>query len=87
MTASRAPLRSLDEALDALLAQAAPLPAEWVSTFDADGRVLAEDLVASLQVPWILVGAGALLVIALIPGKKKAPAAVPARADAEVSHV
>ena len=51
MTASRAPLRSLDEALDALLAQAAPLPAEWVSTFDADGRVLAEDLVASLQVP------------------------------------
>lgn len=51
MNAPRAPLRSLDEALQALLAQAGLLPAEPVSTFDADGRVLAEDLVSSLQVP------------------------------------
>lgn len=28
--------------------------------------------VSSLQVPWVFVGAGALLVIALIPGKRKA---------------
>ncbi len=51
MTAPRAPLRSLDEALQALLAHAGVLPTEMVSTFDADGRVLAEDLVSSLQVP------------------------------------
>jgi molybdopterin molybdotransferase len=51
VTAARPPLRSLDEALEALLSQAGVLPAEPVSTFDADGRVLAEDLVSSLQVP------------------------------------
>ncbi|MCC2635853.1 MAG: moeA [Ramlibacter sp.] len=51
MTAPRPALRSLDEALDSLLAHAALLPAETVSTFEADGRVLAEDLVSSLQVP------------------------------------
>jgi molybdopterin molybdotransferase len=51
VTAPRAPLRSLDEALQALLAHAGVLPTEMVSTFDADGRVLAEDLVSSLQVP------------------------------------
>ncbi|HEY8361031.1 MAG TPA: gephyrin-like molybdotransferase Glp [Ramlibacter sp.] len=49
---NRPPLRSLDDALQALLAQARPLPdVEVVSTFDADGRVLAEDLVSALQVP------------------------------------
>lgn len=48
---ARPPLRPLDDALQALLAQASLLPAESVSTFDADGRVLAEDLVAGLQVP------------------------------------
>lgn len=48
---SRPPLRPLDEALAALLAHARVLPAEMVSTFDADGRVLAEDLVSVLQVP------------------------------------
>ena len=48
---ARPPLRPLDDALQALLAQAAPLPAESVSTFEADARVLAEDLVAGLQVP------------------------------------
>jgi molybdopterin molybdotransferase len=45
-------LRSLDDALAELLAHATPLPdAETVSTFDADGRVLATDLVSGLQVP------------------------------------
>jgi molybdopterin molybdotransferase len=49
---NRPPLRSLDEALAALLAHARPLPGiDWVSTFDADGRILAQDLVAQLQVP------------------------------------
>ncbi len=42
----------LDEALARLLAQAAPLGrTERVSTFDADGRVLAQDAVSALQVP------------------------------------
>lgn len=46
------PLTSLDEALAALLAQAAPLGrSETVTLFDADGRVLAEPLVSALQVP------------------------------------
>jgi molybdopterin molybdotransferase len=48
----RPPLRSLDEALADLLGRAQPLAqAETVATFDADRRVLAEDLVAPLQVP------------------------------------
>ena len=52
MNAARPPLRALDDALEALLAQAQPGSAtETVSTFDADGRVLAEDLVSALQVP------------------------------------
>ena len=51
-TAPRAPLMSLDDALQALLARITPLTdAESVATFDADGRVLAEDLVSALQVP------------------------------------
>lgn len=50
--AARAPLKPLDQALAELLARAAPLPGgEAVSTFDADGRVLAQDLVSSLDVP------------------------------------
>ncbi|MES2941308.1 MAG: gephyrin-like molybdotransferase Glp [Pseudomonadota bacterium] len=50
--AARAPLKPLDIALAELLAHAVPpLPSEEVSTFDADGRVLAEDLVSSLDVP------------------------------------
>jgi len=49
---TRPPLRSLDEALADLLARATPLAGtESVSTFDADGRVLAQDLVSALQVP------------------------------------
>jgi molybdopterin molybdotransferase len=45
-------MRPLDEALAELLAQALPLAgSQSVSTFDADGRVLAEDLLASLNVP------------------------------------
>ncbi|HOB66781.1 gephyrin-like molybdotransferase Glp [Ottowia sp.] len=48
----RPPLMPLDEALQRLLAHAAPLGrAEQVSTFDADGRVLAQDVVSALQVP------------------------------------
>ncbi|MDD2880637.1 MAG: molybdopterin molybdotransferase MoeA [Rhodoferax sp.] len=46
------PLRSLDEALAQLLGYATELHGvEQVSTFDADGRVLAQDLVSALQVP------------------------------------
>ncbi|WP_296491920.1 gephyrin-like molybdotransferase Glp [Rhodoferax sp.] len=46
------PLRSLDEALAQLLAYADMLDgAEQVATADADGRVLAQDLVSQLQVP------------------------------------
>nr|WP_227494455.1 gephyrin-like molybdotransferase Glp [Ramlibacter pallidus] len=45
-------MRPLDDALAALLALAQPLGGtERVATFDADGRVLAEDLVSTLQVP------------------------------------
>ncbi|MDE2615941.1 MAG: molybdopterin molybdotransferase MoeA [Burkholderiales bacterium] len=52
MNAPRAPLKSLDQALAELLAQALPLAGtETVSTFDADGRVLAQDLVSALHVP------------------------------------
>ena len=49
---SRPPLLTLDEALPKLLASARVLPQiESVSTFDADGRVLAKDVVSALQVP------------------------------------
>ncbi|HYW55373.1 MAG TPA: gephyrin-like molybdotransferase Glp [Polaromonas sp.] len=49
---ARPPLKSLDDALAQLLAHAAPLAgAQTVSTFDADGRVLAESVVSALQVP------------------------------------
>jgi len=48
----RSPLKPLDEALAELLAAAQPkLGSEDVSTFEADGRVLAQDLVSALQVP------------------------------------
>ncbi len=50
--APRAPLRPLTDALHELLAHATPLPGgESVSTFDADGRVLAQDVLSSLDVP------------------------------------
>ena len=46
------PLLPLDDALAQLLAAAAPLEGlEWVSTFEADGRVLAQEVVSALQVP------------------------------------
>jgi molybdopterin molybdotransferase len=49
---TRPPLLSLDDALPQLLAQAQVLTAKQsVSTFDADGRVLAQDVTAALQVP------------------------------------
>ena len=52
MSAARAPLMPLDEALARLLQAITPLGAtEVVATFDADGRVLAQDLVSPLQVP------------------------------------
>lgn len=50
--APRPPLKALDEALAELLGRAVPLAgSEAVSTFDADGRVLAEEVVSALQVP------------------------------------
>jgi molybdopterin molybdotransferase len=49
---ARAPLKPLDEALAELLAFAAPLARrDSVSTFDADGRVLAQEVTSALQVP------------------------------------
>ena len=49
---SRPPLLTLDEALPQLLAHAQVLSeTQTVSTFDADGRVLAQDVVSALQVP------------------------------------
>ncbi|PJB45759.1 MAG: molybdopterin molybdenumtransferase MoeA, partial [Comamonadaceae bacterium CG_4_9_14_3_um_filter_60_33] len=55
MTATRPtpkPLMSLDDALAQLLGHATMLDgSEPVATFDADGRVLAQDLVSQLQVP------------------------------------
>ena len=50
--ALKSALKPLDEALAELLGHAVPLAGtETVSTFDADGRVLAEDVVSTLQVP------------------------------------
>jgi molybdopterin molybdotransferase len=53
MNASKFPaLRSLEEALAELLAAAQPLgEVETISTFDADRRVLAQDVVSPLDVP------------------------------------
>ena len=49
---NRPPLLTLDEALPQLLAHARALGRqETVSTFEADGRVLAQDVVSALQVP------------------------------------
>jgi molybdopterin molybdotransferase len=50
--APRQPLKPLDDALAELLAHIVPLGrVEAVSTFDADSRVLAQDVVAELDVP------------------------------------
>lgn len=52
LSVRRSPLMPLDDALERLLAHAHPLARhETVSTFDAVGRVLAESIVSSLQVP------------------------------------
>ncbi|MDO9167052.1 MAG: molybdopterin molybdotransferase MoeA [Rhodoferax sp.] len=52
MNAPRLPLKSLDDALAELLAFARVLTGtESVSTFEADGRVLAQDVVSALHVP------------------------------------
>ena len=46
------PLKSLADALAELLERATPLAGtDTVTTFDADGRVLAQDAISSLQVP------------------------------------
>ena len=51
-SAPRPPLRSLDTALTQLLAAVSPLSGtQTVATMDADGRVLAQDVVSGLQVP------------------------------------
>ena len=50
--APRAPLMSLDNALQALLTHISPLTRfDTVATLDADGRFLAQDVVSALQVP------------------------------------
>lgn len=52
MNLPRAPLRALDDALADLLGRAQSLgAAQALATFDADGRVLAQDVVSALQVP------------------------------------
>ena len=52
MSEARPGLRPLDDALAELLGFASVLPeVETVATFDADGRVLAQDLVSGLHVP------------------------------------
>ncbi len=52
MPPARAPLQSLTEALALLLATVEPISAtEVLATLDADGRVLAADVVSALQVP------------------------------------
>ena len=52
MNAVRAPLKALDLALAELLAQVSTLQGiDEVSTFDADGRVLAQAMLSSLHVP------------------------------------
>ena len=52
VNASRQPLKSLDDAVAELLGHAAPLgKTQTVLTFDADGCVLAQDVVAALDVP------------------------------------
>jgi molybdopterin molybdotransferase len=52
MSMKKQPLKPLDDALAELLTHAAPLPGtDTVATFDADGRVLAQDCVSALHVP------------------------------------
>lgn len=52
MKAPRQPLKLLDDALAELLGFATVLrDVEWVPTFDADGRALAQDLISTIQVP------------------------------------
>ena len=52
MITARPPLKPLDDALVELLAYATVLPGvDSVATFEADGRVLAQDIVSALQVP------------------------------------
>jgi molybdopterin molybdotransferase len=88
MKTERAPMLSLDEALERLLAAVAPLPAnahQTLSTFDALGRVLQHDLLSSLDVPpqdnasmdgYALRCADVPTVGALLPVSQRIPAGV-----------
>ena len=50
--ASGAPILTIDDAVAAIAARLSPVDGvETVALADADGRVLAEDLVATLQLP------------------------------------
>lgn len=52
MNTTRPPLKSLDDALAELLGHATTLTGvEQITTFDGDGRVLAQDMVSALHVP------------------------------------
>ena len=52
MNTPRPPLKSLDDALAELLGHATTLAGvEQITTFDGDGRVLAQDMVSALHVP------------------------------------
>ena len=52
MKLARAPLKPLDDALAELLSFALPMAgSQELNTFDADGRVLAQDLISELHVP------------------------------------
>ncbi len=52
MNLARPSLRNLDDALKELISFAQPLTdLESISTFEADGRVIAQDLVSEIQVP------------------------------------
>jgi len=52
MNTPRPPLKSLDDALAELLGHATTLTGvEQITTFDGDGRVLAQDMVSALHVP------------------------------------
>ena len=54
MTPERAPLLTLDDALARLIAGVSPMPTsehETLSTFDALGRVLQQDLRSTIDVP------------------------------------
>ncbi|HWI12333.1 MAG TPA: gephyrin-like molybdotransferase Glp [Burkholderiaceae bacterium] len=88
MKPERAPMLTLDEALGRLLEAVSPLPAseqETLSTFDALGRVLREDVRSTLDVPpqdntsmdgYALRCADVPVIGALVPVSQRIPAGV-----------